>query len=106
MPSNGTDQKPGHLNASIAAIKCSNQERYRTTAPGRPLTGQIHRIFLFVHRGQTTQGPVDKLIFLPLGLTSASDGRRGLGSRAFEQRRTRVASCSGQIVLFSGSSDC
>lgn len=65
MPSNGTDQKPGHLNASIAAIKCSNQERYRTTALGRPLTGQIHRIFLFVRRGQTTQGPGGQANFPP-----------------------------------------
>jgi len=54
MPSDVTDQKPGHLNASIAAIKCSNQERYQTTALGRHLTGHIHCIFLFVHRGQTT----------------------------------------------------
>jgi hypothetical protein len=39
-PSNGTDQRPGHLNASIAAIKCSNQERYQTTALGKPLTSR------------------------------------------------------------------
>jgi len=43
MPSKATDQRPGHLNASIAAIKCSNQERYRTTALGKTLTSRPSR---------------------------------------------------------------